>query len=97
MPDLDLSPLAAEAVLGFGIWALMLLMTSSLAVWFACSIVESVIRMGRQVRRSDYHVLLRENERLRGSLSDAREENHYLRKLYRDFPPREEDGGRHAA
>jgi hypothetical protein len=66
-------------------------MMGSLAVWFACSAVESIVKMRRQLRRSNYDVLLRENERLRGSLADAREENDYLRKLYRNPPLRADD------
>ncbi len=99
MPGLDWSRLAVEDVLSFGIWVLMVLMVTSLALWLARSIVGNVIRMGRRIRRPNYDVaLLRENERLRDSLANAQEENDYLRKLYRGLPPRaEEDGGHKAA
>ena len=99
MPGLDWSRLAVEDVLSFGIWVLMVLMVTSLALWLARSIVENVIRMGRRIRRPNYDVaLLRENERLRDSLADAQEENDYLRKLYRSLPPRaQDDGGQKAA
>jgi hypothetical protein len=91
--------LAVEDVLSFGVWVLMVLMTISLALWLARSVVENVIKMGRRIRRPNYDVaLLRENERLRDSLADAQEENDYLRKLYRSLQPRtQEDGGQKAA
>ncbi len=99
MPGLDWSRLAVEDVLSFGVWVLMVLMTISLALWLARSVVENVIKMGRRIRRPNYDVaLLRENERLRDSLADAQEENDYLRKLYRSLPPRaQDDGGQKAA
>lgn len=95
MPDLlDLRHLSVDEVLGFGISVLMALMMLSLALWFACSIVQNIAKMGRQVHRQSYEALWRENERLRDSLVEARQENDYLRKLYRnDLPPR----GRKAA
>jgi hypothetical protein len=86
MPVLELSNLATTDVLGFGVLVLMVLMMGCLAVWFACSTVESILKMRRQLRRSNYDVLLRENERLKDSLADAREENDYLRRLYRPHP-----------
>ena len=98
MSGLYWSRLTAEGVLYSGTWVLMVLMVIGLAVWFVCSIAENIAQTGRQVRRSDYEALLRENGRLRGSLANAREENDYLRKLYRGLPPRaEEDEGRKAA
>ncbi|MDP8950721.1 MAG: hypothetical protein M3N18_00475 [Actinomycetota bacterium] len=100
MPGLYWSQLAVENVLNFGVWVLMVLMLIGLAVWFVCSIVENATKMRRrQIRHSEYVALLRENERLRDSLADAREENDYLRKLYRNPSPRvvEEDEGRRSA
>ncbi len=89
--------LTADVVLGFGAWILTILLTISLAVWFACSIVENATKTGRRIRRSNYEALLRENERLRNSLANAQEENVYLRKLYRGLPSRAKDEGRNAA
>jgi hypothetical protein len=99
MPGLYWSQLTAEDVLNFGVWVLMVLMLIGLAVWFVCSIAESATKMRRrQIRRSKYVALLRENERLRDSLMDAREENDYLWKLYRNpLPQVEEDKGRRSA
>ncbi len=87
---------ALEEVLGFGISVLTVLMTASLAVWFACSIVEHVLKMKR-TNHPNHDALLRENERLRVSLTEAQEKNDYLRKLYRELPSRAEDEGRRAA
>src|SRR5215212_9247002 len=98
MAGLDWSHLTVNVVLDFGIWALMVLMMIALAVWFVCSIAENAAKMGRRIHRSNHDALLRENERLRDSLVDAREENEFLRKLYRELPSsREEDEGRNAA
>ncbi len=97
MPGIDSSHFATYDVLGFGVWILMILMLVGLIVWFARSIVENIAKMGRWVRRSEYEALMRENERLRGSLADVQEENDYLRKLYRDLLPRADDEGRNAA
>src|ERR687885_272091 len=88
VPGIDWSHLAAEDVLGLAIWILMMLMTISLGVWFACSIVENFTKTWRRRHHSNYDALLRENERLRDSLVDAQEENEYLRELYRGLPPR---------
>jgi len=98
MLGIDASHFATYDVLGFGVWILMILMLIGLILWFARSVVENIVKMGRWVRRSDYDALMRENERLRDSLVDAREENEFLRKLYRELPSsREEDEGRNAA
>jgi hypothetical protein len=64
-------------------------MTAALAVWFTYSVVQNVAKAGRLVSRPGYDALLRENERLRDSLADAREENDYLRSLYRDLLQRD--------
>ena len=97
MLGIDASHFATYDVLGFGVWILMILMLIGLIVWFARSIVENIVKMGRWVRRSDYDALMRENERLRDSLTDVQEENDYLRKLYRDLPSRVDNEGRNAA
>ena len=87
---------ALEEVLGFGISVLTVLMIASLAVWFACSIVERVLET-KNTRYPNHDALLRENERLRTSLAEAQEKNDYLRKLYRELPPRVQYEGRRAA
>ena len=97
MLGIDASHFATYDVLGFGVWILMILMLIGLIVWFARSVVENIVKMGRWVRRSDYDALMRENERLRDSLTDVQQENDYLRKLYRDLPRRVDDEGRNAA
>lgn len=85
-----------ENVLGFGVSVLMVLMTASLAIWFACSIVEHVLKT-RSIYHPNQDLLLRENERLRALLAEAQEKNDYLRKLYRELPPQAEYEGRRAA
>lgn len=87
MPGLNWNNLMIEDMLGFGVSILMTLMLVSLAIWFACSAMAHLTKMGRRFRGSNHNALLRENERLRNSLTDARQENDYLRKLYRDPPP----------
>ncbi len=87
---------ALEEVLGFGISVLTVLMIASLAVWFACSIVERVLET-KNTRYPNHDALLRENERLRTSLAEAQKKNDYLRKLYRELPPRVQYEGRRAA
>jgi hypothetical protein len=94
---LDWNYLMTDEVLGSGILGLMVLLIIGIAVWLACSIVESIVKTGWQIRRSNYDALLRENERLRDSLAEAREKNDYLRKLYRNLPPRTEHRGQNAA
>ncbi len=102
MPVLDSIHLALDDALGFGALALTLSMTLALAVWFACSVAQNVAKAGRRASRPSYDALLRENERLRDALTDAREENGYLRSLYRDLlhrdlPAREEKERQNAA
>ena len=98
MTGLDWNYLMTDEVLGSGALGLMALLMFGIAVWLVCSIVESTVKTGRQIRRSNYDVLLRENERLRDSLANAQEENYYLRKLYRSLPPQaKEDGAQKAA
>ncbi|MDQ3284526.1 MAG: hypothetical protein M3P92_02245 [Actinomycetota bacterium] len=79
---------ALEEVLGFGISVLTVLMIVSLAAWFACSIVEHVQKMKNNTRYPNHDSILRENERLRTLLVEAQEKNDYLRRLYRELPPR---------
>jgi hypothetical protein len=97
MPVLDLIRPAIDDALGFGALALTVLMMAGLAVWFALSVVENVASVRRRVPRPSYDALMRENERLRDSLADARQENDYLRSLYRDLPPRAEEERQNAA
>ena len=85
-----------ESMLDFGVSVLMVLMTASLAIWFACSIVEHVLKP-KSVHHPNHDLLLRENERLRALLAEAQEKNDYLRKLYRELPPRTKCEGRRAA
>jgi hypothetical protein len=87
---------ALEEALGFGISVLTVLMIASLAVWFACSIVEHLLKKNNP-RYPNHDALLRENERLRTLLVEAQEKNDYLRKLYRELPPRVQYDGRRAA
>lgn len=87
---------ALEEALSFGISVLTVLMIASLAVWFACSIVEHVLKT-KSVHHPNHDLLLRENERLRALLTEAQEKNDYLRKLYRELPPRTEYERRRAA
>jgi hypothetical protein len=88
---------ALEEALGFGISVLTVLMTVSLAVWFACSIVEHVLKTKKNTHYPDYDALLRENERMRALLVEAQEKNDYLRQLYRELPPRVQYEERRAA
>ena len=98
MLSLDWSYLMTNVMLSVALWLLMVLMTISLVVWFACFIVESITKMGRQVvRHSKYDALLRENERLKASLADAQQKNDYLRSLYCNLLPRAENRERKAA
>ena len=97
MLSLDWNNFMVDDVLGFGVLVLIVLMTASLAVWFARSIVENATKMGLYVRRSNYEALLRENERLKDSLVEAQERNDYLRKLYCGPPPRIGDSEQKAA
>jgi hypothetical protein len=91
------SYITLEEALGFGISVLTVLMIASLAVWFACSIVVHVLKTKNSTRHPNHDVLLRENERLRTLLAEAQEKNDYLRKLYRELPPRVQYEGRRAA
>ena len=88
---------ALEEVLGIGISVLTVLMIASLAVWFACSILEHVLKTRDNTRFPNHDTLIRENERLRTLLVEAQEKNDYLRQLYRELPPRVQYEGRRAA
>ena len=89
MPVSDAIHLVLDGALGFGALALTLSMMAALAVWFTCSVVQNVTKAGRLASQPSYDALLRENDRLRDSLADAREENDYLRSLYRDLLQRD--------
>src|ERR687885_221254 len=98
----DAIHLVLDDALGFGALTLMLSMTAALTVWFTCSVVQNVAKAGRLASQPSYDALLRENERLRDSLADARQENDYLRSLYRDLlhrdlPARAEEERQNAA
>lgn len=98
----DAIHLVLDDALGFGALALTLSMTAALAVWFTCSVVHHVAKAGHLTSRPGYDALLRENERIRDSLADAREENAFLRSLYRDLlhrdlPARAEEERQNAA
>ena len=54
MLSLDWNNCMVDDVLGFGVLVLMLLMTASLAVWFARSIVKTAMKMDMYVCRSIY-------------------------------------------
>ena len=97
MPDLSWNYLMADEVLGSGSLGLMVLLIIGISIWFICFIVESITNTRRMIRRSNYAALLRENKCLKDSLAETREENDYLRKLYRDLPPRTEHRGQNAA
>src|SRR4051794_30843275 len=97
MPSLAWNNLMVEDMLGIGVSILMALMLLSLAVWFTFSVIVHLVKMGRRSQPPNHNALLRENERLRNSLTDARQENDYLRKLYRDPPTLAEDRTRNAA
>jgi hypothetical protein len=71
-----------EEVLGFCAAVLTILMSLAIAVWFCCSIAESLVKMRRRHKKRRYKALLRENERLKSFLADAAEENARLRKRY---------------
>ena len=86
-----------EEALGFGISVLSMLMIASLVVWFACSIVEHMLKAKNSTRYPNHDALLRENDRLRTLLVEAQEKNDYLRQLYRELPPRARYEERRAA
>lgn len=90
------SHVTLEEVLGFGISVLTVLMIAGLATWFACSIVKHVLKTKNSLY-PNHDALLRENERLRILLAEAQEKNDYLRKLYRELPPRVQYEERKAA
>ncbi len=68
-----------ESVLGFCALVLTIVMTLGVVVWLCGSIVENLIRMRRWLKHPRYDALLRENKRLKSSLTDVAEENSRLR------------------
>jgi hypothetical protein len=72
-----------EEVLGFSVLVLTGVGLAGIAVWFCCSIVESIIKTRRRIRDSRYDALSKENERLKGFLVEVEEENFRLREIYR--------------
>ncbi|MBV9454961.1 MAG: hypothetical protein JOZ19_12730 [Rubrobacter sp.] len=97
MPGLNWNYLMTDEVLGSGSLGLMVLLIIGVSVWLLCPIVESTVKTRRKIRRSNYDALLRENKCLKDSLAEAREENDYLRKIYRNLPRRTEHRGQNAA
>jgi hypothetical protein len=71
-----------EEVLGFCAWLLTVLMMLGASVWLCCSIVESIIKTRRRLRRARYYPLLSQNKRLKSALADSMEENFRLKKIY---------------
>jgi Na+-transporting methylmalonyl-CoA/oxaloacetate decarboxylase gamma subunit len=75
--------LVMEDVLGFCALVLTILMSLAIAVWFCCSIVESIVKMRRRHKKLRYKALLRDNKRLKSRLVEAVEEHVRLRKRFR--------------
>jgi hypothetical protein len=71
-----------EEVLDLSAFVMMMLCIMSLALWFCCSAIVSIIKTRRRLKSSRYDVLLKENERLRKFLSEVEEENSHLREVY---------------
>ncbi len=71
-----------EDVLGFCALVLTVLMMLGLIGWFCCSIVESLMKIRRGLKKPRYRTLLRENERLKSILADTVQE-HRLKRLHR--------------
>ena len=72
-----------EEVLGFSVLVLTVVGLAGIAVWFCCSMVESIIKTRRRIQDSRYDALSKENERLKGFLVEVEEENFRLREFYR--------------
>jgi len=72
-----------EEILGFCAWLLTVLMMLGVSVWLCCSIVDSIIKTRRRLRKARYYPLLRQNKRLKSALADSMEENLRLKKIYR--------------
>ena len=87
-----------EEVLGFCVSVLTMVGIIGIAVWFCCSIVESIIKTRRRLKNSRYKALLKENERLKSFLAYVEEENSQLRETYHpEFIRRKSNAGRDAA
>ena len=71
-----------EETLGYGASVLTTLGLLSVAVWFCCTLAESLVKMRRRLNSSRYNALLKENERLRSFLADVKKENGDLREIY---------------
>ena len=71
-----------EEVLELSAFVMMMLCIISLALWFCCSAIASIIKTRRRLKSSRYDALLKENERLRKFLSEVEEENSHLREVY---------------
>ena len=71
-----------EDVLGFCALVLTMLMMVGVSAWFCCSIVESLAKMRRGLKKTGYNALLRQNKRLKSFLANGAEENLHRRKGY---------------
>ena len=71
-----------EEVLDLSAFVMMMLCIMSLALWFCCSAIVSIIKTKKRLKSSRYDALLKENERLRKFLSEVEEENSHLREVY---------------
>jgi hypothetical protein len=83
-----------EDALGYGASVLTMLGLLSVAVWFCCTIAESLVKTRRRLKSSRYNALLKENERLRSFLADAEKENAGLRQIYHSERIRRGDSAR---
>ncbi len=72
-----------EEMLGFSVLVPTMLGLAGVAIWFCCSNVESITKTRRRIQDSRYDALSKENERLKGFLVEAKEENLRLREIYR--------------
>ena len=70
-----------EEVLGFFVLVLTMIGLVGVAVWLCCIIVESITNTRRRLRYPRYGTLWKENERLKGFLAEAEEENSRLREI----------------
>ncbi len=87
-----------EEVLGFSVLVLTMVGLAGVAVWFCCSIGESIIKTKRRIQDARYDALSKENERLKGFLVEVEEENFRLREIYRsEGIPHKSNAGRNAA
>jgi hypothetical protein len=84
--------LGMEDVLGFCALVLTILMSLAIAVWFCCSIGESIVKMRRRHKKLRHKALLRENERLKSLLAEAAEENVHLKRYHAEIIRRKING-----